>query len=367
MTFADRPVLVFWEMTRACPLACAHCRASAMLQPLPGELTTQEGRELLEEIARFGTPTPTVILTGGDPLGRTDLFPLIEHARGLGLNVAVSPAVSDRLAVPTLQALHDAGVASVSISLDGGTAPVHEQVRGVPGHFSRTLEALDSARAAGLRVQVNSTVMARNVAQLPQLFHLLQSRGIRTWEVFSLIRTGRGSDLEDLSPEAMEDVAHFLFDASQYGVVIRPVEMPFLRRVLRERSASMPPPPTALYQGLRRELIARMGPFTHPASLSPRGTLDGDGIVFVGYDGAVQPGGFLPLQLGDVRTDSLVALYRSDRLLNRIRSRDLRGPCGICPERWVCGGSRARAFVGSGDPLASDPACLHAQSMLGTA
>ncbi len=363
MGFAERPVLVFWETTRACPLSCRHCRASAIARPLPGELSTTEGRALIDRLLGFGRPYPTLILTGGDPLQRPDLPELVGHARAQGMNVAVSPAVSERLDAATLAKLRGLGVAAISVSLDGGTAATHERIRGVPGHFDRSLDAIESGVRSGLRVQVNSTVMSGNLTELPRLFHTLYSRGVRTWEVFFLIRTGRGAELSEVTSTEAEEVSHFLYDASRYGVLVRPVEAPFLRRVRKEREEPTPSHGGPLYSALHHELEERMGPATQPSSLAPRGTLDGDGILFVAYDGTVYPGGFLEYRLGNVRADDPVGLYRASELLRRIRARELHGACGICPYRSECGGSRARAFVHSGDPLGTDPACRFAEAL----
>ncbi len=167
----------------------------------------------------------------------------------------------------------------------------------------------------------------------------------------------------ELDPEATEDVSHFLVDASRYGVLIRPVEAPFLRRVLRERAVSPPRSPGPLYAQLHGELEEALGPPDHASSLSPSGTLDGDGILFVGYDGTLYPGGFLPFRIGSFPADSLVEVYRTAPVLRQIRAREFHGPCGVCPHRPVCGGSRARAFAHSGDPLGTDPACLFGREL----
>jgi radical SAM protein len=360
LRFDERPVLVFWEVTRACPLACAHCRASAISTPLPGELTTAEGLAFLDSLLGFGKPYPTVILTGGDPLARPDLLSMVGHARSRGLNVAVSPAVSPALSPTVLEKFQSLGVASVSVSLDGGTAATHEALRRSPGHFNRTLSAIEAGVRAGLRVQVNSTVTRTSAEELPELFRALLDRGVRTWEVFFLIRTGRGIDLEELSASQAEDVCHFLYDASQYGILVRAVEAPFLRRVLRERQAGGEPPQTPLYRLLRERLHELAGPATHPTSLSPQGTLDGDGILFVGYDGTIYPGGFAPVPLGRVPGGSVVDIYRGAPTLRKVRLRELHGACGTCSHRGYCGGSRARALAAGGDLLGPDPACIAA-------
>jgi radical SAM protein len=361
VSFAERPVLVFWETTRACPLACAHCRASAILNRSDVELSTDEGRTLLRSVTRFGRPFPTVVLTGGDPLMRPDLFELLGEARKLGLHVAVSPAVSERLTPETLARMRELGVAAVSVSLDGAEPATHDAFRGAPGTFARTMESARAGLNVGLRVQVNTTVTRSNVRELPSLLHQIHEAGVRAWEVFFLIGTGRGRDVEAVTAKEAEAVGHFLYDASRYGVLVRPVEAPFLRRILKERSSGGEGPNTELYRYLRGELERHLGPPTRPSSLAPQGTLDGDGILFVGHDGSVYPGGFLPWRLGDARHDDLVDLYRATPLLNRIRAREFRGPCGRCPYREACGGSRARAFAETTDPLGSDPACWFAR------
>lgn len=358
-SFASKPVLVFWETTRACPLNCVHCRASAISDPLPGELSRDEGLRLIEEVARFGKPHPTIIFTGGDPLKRRDLFDLLRHAADLGVGFAASPAVSDALTTESLEHLKASGATSISISLDGADASTHDFIRRRSGTFAKTVWAVTKATELGLHVQVNTVVMRRNLRELPGVFHLIRGLGVRTWEVFFLVKVGRGTEVEDVGPEDYEDACNFLYDASRYGVTIRTVEAPFIRRVAAERAGSQPAWRGEGYLRMASELLASEGtPTTNMSSIRPRGTLDGDGVVFVAYDGTIHPGGLLPVSLGNVRSDSLVRVYREHELLKRIRNRDLRGSCRTCGYRTVCGGSRARAFAYNGDPLETDPACL---------
>jgi radical SAM protein len=351
-------VLVFWETTRACDLACVHCRASANPNALPGELTGEEGRKLLGQIASFGRPYPIVVFTGGDPLKRKDLFPLAKHAADLGLRFAISPAVTALLTSDVLREVKDVGAASISVSLDGARAETHDAIRTKPGTYDRTIRVIRDALDLGLNIQVNTAVMKRNLHELPDLFHLLRSLGVPTWEAFFLIHVGRAMDAQGLTPEEFESTSHFLYDASRYGVVLRSVEAPFLRRVASQRREGGDGWKADLYRLLSSRLLALEGPPEGPSNLAPSGTLDGDGILFVAHDGSIFPGGFLPYALGNVRQDDLVEVYRENELLRRIRGRQLKGPCGGCSFRAVCGGSRARAFSSFGDPLASDPACI---------
>ncbi len=358
MRFERQPVLVFWETTRACDLSCVHCRASANPKALPGELTGEEGRKLLDRIASFGRPSPIVVFTGGDPLKRKDLFQHAEHAANLGLRFAISPAVTELLTSDVLREAKDVGASSISVSLDGARAETHDAIRRRHGTYDRTIRVIRDALDLGLNIQVNTAVMRLNLQELPDLFHLLRSLGVPTWEIFFLIQVGRATDAQDLTPEEFESVSHFLYDASRYRVVLRPVEAPFLRRVASQRRGGYDGWNADLYRSLRSRLIALEGPPEGLSNLAPSGTLDGDGILFVAHDGSILPGGFLPYALGNVRQDNLVEVYRENELLKRIRGRQLKGTCGNCSFKAVCGGSRARAFSNFGDPLASDPACL---------
>ena len=355
--YAQRPMLVFWETTRACALACKHCRASATMAALPGELTTKQGKDLIDQVAGFGRPYPILVLTGGDCLMRPDLFELVDYATGLGLPTALSPSVTPSLTPQMIERIVASGVKAVSISLDGAVAATHEGVRGIPGHFDDTMAAIRALATAGLTVQVNTTVMRANVDELADVAALIKNAGAAIWEVFFLVQVGRGVATEAVSPAEHEDICHFLFDASQHGFIVRTVEAPFFRRIVARRRAGDPAPTSAPYNALSARLEALMGP---PAGL-PRAqtasTRDGKGIVFVAYDGEVYPAGFLPLGLGNVCTTPLAEIYRDNPLLKQIRATEFTGRCGSCEYADLCGGSRARAFASSGDPLGEDPAC----------
>ncbi|HEX9064161.1 MAG TPA: TIGR04053 family radical SAM/SPASM domain-containing protein [Streptosporangiaceae bacterium] len=356
VNFGRRPMLVFWETTRTCLLACKHCRASATTQAPPGELSHAEGRRLIEHVAGFGRPHPILILTGGDCLMRPDLFELIGYATELGVPVALSPSVTP-LTGDLIDQIARSGVKAVSISLDGADAATHDGVRGIPGHFGATVAVLRDLAAAGLTVQVNTTVMNATVHQLADVAGLVRDTGSHIWEVFFLVPVGRGVAAGAISPAEHEDVCHFLFDASQYGFIVRTVEAPFFRRVVRQRRAGQPVPDRPLYRELSGRLAEVLGPPSRPPSAHTSPTRDGKGILFVAHDGEVYPAGFLPLGLGNIRDRSLSAIYREDPTLQAIRAARFTGRCGACEYADLCGGSRARAYAATGDPLADDPAC----------
>jgi len=357
VNYEQRPMLVFWETTRACLLACKHCRASATPGALPGELTHDEGIAFIDSIAGFGRPHPILVLTGGDCLLRPDIFELVDHATELGIPTALSPSVTPMLTPDAIDKIVASGVKAVSISLDGATAATHEGVRGIPGHFPATVAAIRQLKLAGLTVQINTTVMAGNVHELPDVAALLGAMGVDIWEVFFLVHVGRGVAEGALDPAAHEDVCHMLYDACQYGFIVRTVEAPFFRRVVASRREGGATPDSDLYRELSGRMHELMGPGTHKPSAHTAATRDGKGIVFIAHDGDVYPAGFLPLKLGNVRETPLAEIYRDHPDLRAIRAAEFSGRCGICQFADLCGGSRARAWAATGDVLSEDPAC----------
>lgn len=360
---ADRPFIVIWEVTRACALACLHCRADAIPRRDPRELDTAAGRALLEQVAAFGRPYPLVVLTGGDPFERPDLEELVAHGTALGLSVSVAPSATPRLTDSALHRLAEAGARALSLSLDGATAPTHDAFRGIPGVFTATVEAMAAVRAAGLRLQVNTTVTAGNVHELPDVLRLVLDAGAALWSVFFLVPTGRGDRLEPLGADRTEEVLHWLHDVADV-VPVKATEAAHFRRLALQRAglddldAAFPPGP------LRSRLRARTAEVLDGRTVrrrTPRAPMDvgsGRGFVFVDHVGDVHPSGFLPQRAGSVRTAPLDVVYRDSPLLRRLRDADaLGGRCGRCEFRDVCGGSRSQAFAVSGDASAEDPTC----------
>jgi radical SAM protein len=363
---ADRPFIVIWEMTQACPLACVHCRAEAQPGRHPGELTTDEARDLMVQVAEFGSPPPIFVLTGGDPFQRPDLFDLVRHGTRLGLPVAVSPSGTPTLTAGRLAELRDAGARAISLSLDGSTANVHDRFRGVPGVFGWTLEAWQAARELGLKVQINTTVTGHNLADLADIAALVSRLGAVSWSAFLLVPTGRGALLPALTARQAEDVLNFVYDAGEF-VPARTTEAHHFRRVViqREILARRGADHVAVL-GLGQlylQLRQRLGDLSLPrrkARRPPANVNAGQGFVFISHLGTVHPSGFLPLAAGSVRAGRLADIYRTSPLFTGLREHGkLTGRCGACEFARVCGGSRSRAFALSGDPYAEDPWCSY--------
>jgi AdoMet-dependent heme synthase len=364
LDFAVSPFLVIWEVTRACPLLCRHCRAEAVHERDPAELSTEEGKALLGQMRDLGTPV--CVLTGGDPARRPDLAELVRHGTDLGLRMATIPVASELLTRSDLQALRDAGVAQLAFSLDGPNAEVHDGFRQVPGTFDLTLRAIDWAHQLGIPLQINTTYCRYNAEHIEETTALIERLGIVFWEVFSLVPVGRGSVLEPLDADEHEALFSRLYSLSERSsFVIKVTEAPHYRRFVLERRRlaartgtevavhAAPASGSAIPAQLSRELSVR-------DSLGARsqGINAGKGFVFVSHTGEVFPSGFLPLPVGNVRQRQLSELYRDSPLLKTLRDASrLEGRCGCCEYADICGGSRARAYATTGNLFAEDPAC----------
>ena len=326
-SFDRAPVTVAWETTRACHLKCLHCRAEAQPRRHPLELTTVEGISVISQAAGMGVRV--FVITGGDPLMRPDVFDLIGEVSAAGMHCGFSPSATRKLSARALEQAVEAGAATVHLSLDGASAESHDRFRGVPGSFARTLTAIDAARGLGVRVQVGTTVSTRTAHELEQMVPLLTGR-ISLWSLFFLVPTGRAQMADVLTAQGHEHVLRWLAE-SEFPFAVRSVAAPTHRRVLSELGQRVPP-----------------------------GVNDGNGFAFVSHVGDVCPSGFLPLPAGNVRSTSLAEIYRESALFRALRDPALlSGRCGRCTYQTVCGGSRARAWAMTGDPLASDPTCAY--------
>lgn len=367
---SERPFMIIWETTQACDLACVHCRAHA--QPLadPNELSTDQSKDLIDQIESFGKPRPLLIFTGGDPFKRKDIFHLVRYASELSLPVAVSPSGTSLLSADNLRRLKDAGAKAISLSIDGSNPERHDSFRRVPGSFQLTASGWRAARQIGLKVQVNTTVTRYNLHDLPAIFRLVQSTGAMTWSLFFLVPTGRGQQKDEITAEEYEAVMHFLYDVSKY-ISAKPTEGHHYKRIVLQRAILEE-------KGLRAEDHLQLHPayfvlkeqlhqIVEEAHLIPREAgihrtpmhiNAANGFVFISHRGEVFPSGFLPMSAGNVRARSLVDIYRNSALFRGLRDNNLyEGRCGQCEFVSVCGGSRSRAYAMTGNPYAEEPFC----------
>lgn len=355
--FSQAPWLVIWETTQSCDLACKHCRADAVTHRHPLELTTEEAMRMMDGVRRFGRPL--FVLTGGDPLKRPDVVELVEYGSSIGLRMALTPSGTPLMTESVLRALRAAGLSRLAVSLDGSSAAIHDAFRGVAGSWDWTIGMLRVAREIGLTTQVNTTVSRHNLEDFDALCELMVGLGITLWSVFFLVPTGRANPDDVASAEEFEGVFHRMYDLSKRAPFdIKSTAAPQYRRVVLQRqvaerrAGARSESPSPLTAGVGFSLADGVG--------RSKGVNDGDGFLFVSHTGAIYPSGFLPLAAGNVRKHDVVDVYRNSALFTTLRDRSqLKGKCGVCEYRDVCGGSRARAFAVTGDMLEAEPYCAH--------
>ncbi len=341
--YGQAPQVIFWEITRACALACIHCRAQAQPKRHPLELTTEEGFRLMDQMAEFGHPI--LVISGGDPLMRRDVFDLIAYGIEKGLRVSLSPSATALVTPKVLKRVKEAGISRLSFSLDGSCPEIHDTFRGVSGSFGRTMECIRDALEAGLSLHVNTTVSRHNVADLPAIAQIITQQNALLWDLFFLVPTGRGKREDVLSAAEHEAVFQWILGFSRqvsFGVrttLGQPYRRVALQRELQEKGGRM----EDVLAAFRR---------------SQPSTNDGKGVCFVSHLGEVYPSGFLPISAGNVRKESLATIYRESSLFRELRDVSLlKGKCGRCPFNVICGGCRARAYAFTGDYLEADPTC----------
>jgi radical SAM protein len=348
--FNQAPFLVIWEVTRACALACVHCRADAIAHRNPCELSTEEGYALIDQIKAFGRRPPLLVLTGGDPMRRPDVASLVGYAAEAGLTVALTPSGTAAATRARLAELKTAGLSRVAVSLDGPTPETHDAFRRVRGSYGWTMRIIDATIELDLPLQINSTISALTLPYLDEMVRRVADLPVTLWALFFLIQTGRGASLEQITPAECERMLNRLYDLSLMAPFgIKTTEAPHYQRVVWQREH------VCAAQGLTATTTQRMRQLRAPRSVS-----DGNGFVFVDHLGMICPSGFLPAVCGNVRTDSLVTMYRTHPLFQTLRDPDaLGGKCGRCRFRAICGGSRSRAYAITGDALAADPLCAY--------
>lgn len=342
--FSSSPLLVFYEVTQACDLICQHCRACAQTRPHPAELTTDESLRLIDQIVEFPTP-PMLVLTGGDPFKRADIFELVEHAAGSGLDVSVTPSATPLVTQGAIRRLRDAGISRMAVSIDGADAPTHDATRGVAGSFDRSLEILADARDAGIPVQVNTTLTPTILNQIDRMAEMLARQEIVMWSVFFLVPVGRADQMLRLSADQCEVAFARLWRQSQrQPYAIKTTEAPHYRRFVIQHQLPK----------------ARRDPSATPPGFISAGVNDGKGVMFVSHAGLVHPSGFLPIVCGMFPLEHVVQIYQDSPVFCALRDADrLEGKCRNCEFRNICGGSRARAYSVTGNLFAQEPDCAY--------
>lgn len=343
------PLLVFYETTQACDLVCFHCRACAQTEPPPGELATDDALRMIGQLAEFPDP-PMLILTGGDPLKRRDLYELVEAAVDAGLHTSITPSATPLATYDALRRLRDCGISRVAISLDGPTAAAHDAFRGVKGSFDRTLEILTDARTLGIPTQVNTTIHRGNVDRIGAMASLLAAQHIALWSVFFLVPVGRASAEMRLTADECEDAfSQLWFEARRRRYAIKTTEAPHYRRYVLRHQHPAP------WEESFTETVSAPKP---TRAFSALGINDGKGVMFVSHKGQIYPSGFLPIECGEFPRDHVVDVYQNSPIFQALRDPDrLQGKCGVCEYRKLCGGSRARAYAMTGNLFAQEPDC----------
>lgn len=348
MSYDQNPFIVIWEVTRACALKCLHCRAEA--QPLadPRQLTTEEGKNLIDQIYEMGNPL--LVFTGGDPLMRPDLYELTQYAIAKGLRVSMTPSATPRVTEGAIAKAKEVGLSRWAFSVDGPNAEIHDRFRGTRGSFDLTVRSLATLKRLGLPIQINTTISRYNVHALEEMAALVEEWGAVLWSVFFLVPTGRGQLDDMISAEEHERVFEWLVQKSkQVSYGIKTTAAPAYRRV-------------AMMDAARSRQAGVEGVQKRPDFLgrAQQGVNDGNGFVFISHIGEVCPSGFLPIVCGNVREQPLAEIYRESPVFRELRNPDqLKGKCGVCEFRHMCGGSRARAYGVTGDYLESDPSCAY--------
>jgi radical SAM protein len=378
LDYDETPFLAIWEITQSCDLACKHCRASAQPVPHPDQLTNAEAKVLIDEISDMGIPI--FVFTGGDPLKREDIYELVEYAASKNVKVAVTPSATPLLTREAIFKMKAAGVVRLGISLDGSCPEIHDTFRGLPGAYARTIEAIGWAAEAGMPIQVHTTISRHNAHDLDNLVDLFEKLNIVMWNVFFLVPVGRGQVADLLSGEEFEDVFGKLYELSRRASFqIKTTEAMHYRRYLLQHNleekkmgghpgghpGSGHPGAVAMHTA---EAVAHAyepgaptaDPLARNVGWATRRVNDGKGFVFISHIGNVYPSGFLPIYAGNIRQQPLREIYREAPIFKALRdTSQLTGKCGVCEFKEICGGSRARTYALTGDPLAAEPCCIY--------
>lgn len=337
--------LAAWETTRNCNLDCKHCRASATMGPYEDELDTPSALRLLDQIAEVGQPI--VILTGGEPLLRPDIFEIAAYGTEKGLRMVMAPngtLINSRNA----RQMKESGIKRISISLDGASRETHDNFRGVDGAFEGALNGIRLAKEAGVEFQINTTISKQNLEEIPQIFQLAVDLGAVAHHIFLLVPTGRGKYMieQEINAQEYEKTLNWFYDQRKKSPLqLKATCAPHYYRILRQRAKAEGEKVTFQSHGL---------------DAVTRGCLGGVGFCFISHQGVVQPCGFLQVDSGNVTQTSFAEIWNHSKVFQTLRDYDgLTGKCGVCEYRKVCGGCRARAYEASGDMMAEEPLCIY--------
>ena len=364
------PFLAIWETTQACDLSCKHCRASAQPLAHPSQLNTGEAMNLIDQIADL--QVPLFVFTGGDPLKRPDIFELIRHAADKGVHAALTPSGTPLLTRDAIFRMKDSGLSRLAVSLDGSVPAIHDSIRGIPGTWERTVQAIQWANEAKLPIQVHTVVSRLNISDLDNLSIFLTLKQIVMWSFFFLVPVGRGKTDDLLTGQEFEDVFAKMWDLTKrVPFAIKTTEAMHYRRYLIQQRMKENLPTTGVHDDAGARPTSHPGWTVrsgHPGQGSEDKAVgwatkrvnDGRGFVFISHIGKVYPSGFLPIEGGDLHSDTLAHIYQESPIFVKLRdSNQLHGKCGACEYRNICGGSRARAYAVTGDPLAQEPCCIY--------
>ncbi|WDP86629.1 MAG: heme b synthase [Desulfobacter sp.] len=337
--------LVAWETTRRCNLSCKHCRALAEDHPYENELSTQDSFKLLDQIRQVGTPI--IILTGGEPLLRDDIFDIAAYGNKIGLRMVMAPN-GTLLNQENVAKLKASGIKRISVSLDGASPETHDDFRGLKNAFKQTLKGIETAKAAGLDFQVNTTITKTNLDEIPRILALAEELGAVAHHIFLLVPTGRGKYIVDSAIDAQEyeKTLNWFYDQqSKTKLQLKATCAPHYYRILRQRAK-------ADGQKVNFE--------THGLDAVTRGCLAGTGFCFISHVGRVQTCGFLDVTCGDITQQTFKEVWENSEVFNKLRNfNNLEGKCSICEFKQVCGGCRARAYEATGSYLAEEPLCSY--------
>ncbi|MGG1396353.1 TIGR04053 family radical SAM/SPASM domain-containing protein [Bacillus salipaludis] len=357
--FNKDPFIVIWELTRACQLKCLHCRADAQYGRDPRELNFEEGKNLIDQIYEMNNPM--LVFTGGDPLMREDIFDIAKYAVEKGVRVSMTPSATPNVTKEAIQNAKEVGLSRWAFSIDGPNAEVHDHFRGTAGSFDLTMERIIYLHEVGLPIQINTVISRYNVEYLDEMAKMVEDLNCVLWSVFFLVPTGRGQASDMISPVEHERVLRWLYDLSKrVSFDIKTTEAMHYRRVVIQQKMREAKKQTDEIDYLTALTEKGLTGSIDGLGRAPKGVNDGNGFVFISHIGDVYPSGLLPVKAGNIRETPLAEIYRESPIFKSLRDPDsFKGKCGVCEFRYVCGGSRSRAYAMTGDYLESEPFCVY--------